>query len=81
MKVAEEETQQDVRIYIGLSTEGLAEDGGSYLARDDYSPQLVRYVKSFNDRRIDRFPWDEIGSLIEPGSIGGLDGANHARRP
>jgi radical SAM enzyme (TIGR01210 family) len=62
MRVAEEETQRGVPVYIGLSSEGLAGDGGSYLARDDYHPILIKYVKLFNDRRIDHFPWDIIMS-------------------
>jgi hypothetical protein len=60
MRVAEKESKPDLPIYIGLSTEGLAGNSGSYTARDDYGPHLIRYVKLFNDGRIDRFPWQEI---------------------
>lgn len=60
MRVAEEEAQLGVPVYIGLSSEGLADDDGSYVARSDYSPRLIKYVKLFNDRRISRFPWAEL---------------------
>jgi radical SAM enzyme (TIGR01210 family) len=62
IKVAEEGVQQGVPVYIGLSTEGLTEGGGSYTARSDYDPKLIKYVKLFNDRRIDRLPWEELDS-------------------
>jgi len=70
MRVAEEEARQGVPVYIGLSTEGLSGDRGSYTARNDYSPRLIRYVKQFNDGRIARFPWDEIGLLAAPADRG-----------
>ncbi|MGH8900543.1 MAG: radical SAM protein [Egibacteraceae bacterium] len=60
MRVAEEEAQPGVPIYIGLSSEGLSDDDGSYVARIDYSPRLIKYVKLFNDRRISHFPWPEL---------------------
>lgn len=66
MKVAEEEVQRGIPVYIGLSTEGLTDDQGSYTWRDDYSPQLIRYVKLFNDGNVQRFPWDEIHSSPDP---------------
>lgn len=60
MRVAEESTREGTRIYVGLSTEGLAEEGGSYPVRADFTPRLIKYVKLFNDGKLDRFPWDEI---------------------
>ncbi len=60
MRVAEEQAANGVPIYVGLSTEGLAGEEGSYARREDYSPSLVRYVKQFNDGGLARFPWDEI---------------------
>jgi radical SAM enzyme (TIGR01210 family) len=74
MRVAEEQAQQGVSVYIGLSTEGLAGDGGSYASRSDYSPRLVKYVKLFNDRNLQQFPWEELGD--EPRA--GVDAAGHA---
>jgi len=75
MRVAEEEVQHGTPVYIGLSTEGLADDGGSYTSRADYSPRLIRYVKLFNDGRLQHFPWDEIDPALGP-----LDGADVAGR-
>jgi radical SAM enzyme (TIGR01210 family) len=66
MLVAEEMAQRGTPVYIGLSTEGLADDSGSYVARADYSPRLIRYVKLFNDGRLQRFPWDELGTGVDP---------------
>ena len=56
MALAEEMTAAGVPVYIGLSTEGLADDDGTYRAREDYSPGLIRHIKLFNDRRITQFP-------------------------
>ncbi len=60
MRVAEAGVRQGVPVYIGLSTEGLTESGGSYAARSDYDPKLIKYVKLFNDRKIDHFPWEAL---------------------
>ncbi len=60
MKLAEKKVQEGIPIYIGLSTEGLDEVGGSYVYREDYSPRLIGVLKQFNDRRISRFNWEEI---------------------
>jgi archaeosine synthase beta-subunit len=60
MRVAEEAAVQRTKIYIGLSAEGLADEDGTYRAREDYSASLIRHVKGFNDRRSLKFRWDEI---------------------
>lgn len=60
MRVAEEAAVRGTKIYIGLSAEGLADEGGTYLAREDYSSSLIKHVKGFNDRRSLKFRWDEI---------------------
>ncbi len=52
MKLAEVLRREGIAVYIGLSTEGGAEDWGSYLSREDYSRSLIRQVKLFNDARI-----------------------------
>lgn len=55
MKVAERKRKQGVPIYIGLSTEGLDEGRGNYTYREDYSRDLIRSVKLFNDGKLDSF--------------------------
>lgn len=60
MRIAEKKAQQGVRIYIGLSTEGLDEPGGNYFAREDYTSKLIKYIKLFNDRKIHSFDWNAI---------------------
>lgn len=71
MKVAESAVaaHDGVRVYVGLSDEGLANAGGTYLARDDYNPGLIKYVKQFNDRQRSTFPWPEI-DVDRPSSAG-----------
>jgi len=61
MRVAEEAVTEyrDIKVYVGLSTEGLASKAGTYLAREDYTAGLIKYVKEFNDRQ-KKFPWDRI---------------------
>jgi archaeosine synthase beta-subunit len=54
MRVAEKKRQEGVNIYIGMSTEGL-DDGSNYLAREDYSPALVKPVLLFNSGKINSF--------------------------
>ena len=49
IRVAEQAAKAGIRVYIGLSAEGLAGDGGTYRAREDYSPALIKRVKLFND--------------------------------
>jgi archaeosine synthase beta-subunit len=51
MYVAQQAADMGVKIYIGLSAEGLAKDDGTYRARDDYLPALIKQVKLFNDGR------------------------------
>lgn len=54
MKLAEQKKASGVQIYIGLSTEGL-DDGSTYMAREDYSPSLIKQVKLFNDGKVEHF--------------------------
>jgi radical SAM enzyme (TIGR01210 family) len=62
MKLAEKKVQEGISIYIGLSSEGLEEVGGSYTYREDYTPHLIGVMKLFNDKKILHFNWDEISS-------------------
>jgi len=54
MRLAEMKEHESIKIYIGLSTEGL-DDGSNYQSREDYSPSLLRQVILFNDKKIGRF--------------------------
>lgn len=54
MRVAAKKRQQGVNIYIGMSTEGL-DDGSNYMAREDYSPALIKPVLLFNGGKIHSF--------------------------
>ncbi len=65
MRVAETAASEGVSLYVGLSTEGLSGDDGAYPSREDYSRHLIRAVKLFNDRKIQRFDWDQIGGALE----------------
>ena len=58
---------RDIKVYVGLSAEGLANEAGTYLAREDYSPSLIKHVKEFNDRQ-EKFPWDRIEVERPPAS-------------
>ena len=60
MRLAEKKRGQGVKIYIGLSTEGLNEPEGTYISREDYAPRLIKPIKLFNDCRIAHFDWEEI---------------------
>jgi len=60
MRLAEKKVGEGVAVYIGLSTEGLDEPDGSYMSRSDYSPQLLRPIKLFNDRKQLRFDWQVL---------------------
>ena len=70
MRVAENAVaaHRDIRVYVGLSDEGLAGAAGTYLARDDYNPGLIKYVKQFNDGQLSKFPWDAIDVERPPSS-------------
>jgi archaeosine synthase beta-subunit len=70
MQVAEQAGDMGVKVYIGLSAEGLAADNGTYQAREDYIPALIKHVKLFNDGHIQKFPWSAIkdDQAFEPGS-------------
>jgi radical SAM enzyme (TIGR01210 family) len=58
MRLAESKRYGGIRIYIGLSTEGL-DNGSSYETREDYSSALIKQVKLFNDEKITRFDWGD----------------------
>jgi radical SAM enzyme (TIGR01210 family) len=62
MKLAEKKRREGIRIYIGLSTEGLDEPLGTYMAREDYSSQLIGPVKAFNDGKIAMFDWGRLSA-------------------
>jgi hypothetical protein len=52
LKLALEKRRMGIRIYIGLSTENLDLQGGSYRFREDYSPELLKKAILFNCCRI-----------------------------
>lgn len=62
MKLAEKKSLQGIRVYIGLSTEGLDEAGGSYMYREDYSSQLLKKIKLFNDRN--HLDWNKLSFKV-----------------
>jgi radical SAM enzyme (TIGR01210 family) len=49
LKLAEEVAAQGIPVYVGLSSEGLSDPSGTYVARDDYKPELIKAAKVFND--------------------------------
>lgn len=55
MKLAFQKAQEGVKIYVGLSTEGLDETWGTYQAREDFSRQLVKQAILFNSGKIPSF--------------------------
>ena len=57
MRLAEKHALCGRAMYIGLSTEGLAEPGGSYRAREDYSHALIRPIMEFNSGERATFDW------------------------
>lgn len=59
MRLAEKKTHEGVRVYIGLSNEGLGGPLGTYAQREDYSPSLIKQVILFNDAKTKRFKWDD----------------------
>ena len=48
LDVAERARQSGLRIYVGLSSEGLAGTDGTYMAREDFSRELLRRAVRFN---------------------------------
>ena len=52
LKLAVEKRSMGIPIYIGLSTENLDLEGGSYRFREDYSPELLKKAILFNTCRI-----------------------------
>jgi radical SAM enzyme (TIGR01210 family) len=51
LRLAEEVAAQDVSIYLGLSAEGLSDPAGTYAAREDFGPGLLKAAKVFNSRQ------------------------------
>lgn len=51
LSLAKSKYDEGVSVYIGLSTEGLAEDRGDYRSREDFSSDLLRQAILFNNRR------------------------------
>lgn len=60
MKLAEKKAQEGVKLYIGLSTEGLDESGNNYMSREDYSRRLLKPIILFNNGKISRFDWASL---------------------
>lgn len=48
LKLSEKKAQEGIRIYIGLSIEGLADPWGTYKSREDFSPTLLKKALLFN---------------------------------
>lgn len=55
MALAEKKANEGFATYIDLSSEGLDEAWGTYSAREDYSPALIKPIKLFNDGKIKTF--------------------------
>lgn len=55
MKLAAKKRKEGLRLYVGLSAEGLDESWGNYMVREDYTPSLIRPIKLFNDLKISSF--------------------------
>lgn len=55
MRLAAKKSDSNHRIYIGLSTEGLDEHGGSYHSREDFSDDLIKQALLWNDNKISEF--------------------------
>lgn len=55
MRLSQKKAKEGLHIYIGLSTEGLDEQGSSYLSREDYEDSLIKPIKLFNDGKITSF--------------------------
>lgn len=51
LSVAKRAQDRGVEVYLGLSAESLATSDGTYMAREDFSRDLLREAKRFNDIR------------------------------
>jgi len=51
LRLAEEVSAEGVSIYLGLSAEGLSDPAGTYAAREDFEPNLLKAAKTFNSRQ------------------------------
>lgn len=52
LKLAFQKTHEGVRIYVGLSTEGLSEERSTYESREDFSRELLKKAILFNNGKI-----------------------------
>jgi radical SAM enzyme (TIGR01210 family) len=48
LRVAAEARASGIPVYIGLSTEGLGDDAGTYRSREDFSRELIRQAVALN---------------------------------
>jgi len=48
LRLAVKKASEGVKIYVGLSTEGLEEPWGNYIVREDYSQELLKQAILFN---------------------------------
>lgn len=48
LALAQRVREEGIAIYLGLSSEGLADSEGSYMVREDFSRKLLRKAKEFN---------------------------------
>lgn len=55
MKLAEKKVKEGIKVYIGISNEGLGDVQGTYMAREDYSSNLIKAVLMFNNGKIKEF--------------------------
>lgn len=51
LRLAEEVAAEGVSVYLGLSAEGLSDPTGTYAAREDFGPDLLKAAKAFNSRQ------------------------------
>ncbi|CAG0960618.1 hypothetical protein METP3_00804 [Methanosarcinales archaeon] len=66
MKLAFQKAREGVKMYIGLSTEGIDESWGTYRARDDYSAELLKQAILFNNGKLSLF---QSANYMEPASF------------
>lgn len=55
MVLASQKALEGVKMYIGLSTEGLEESWGTYRSREDFSSKLIMKIVLFNNGKISSF--------------------------
>lgn len=67
IRLAETTIARGTPIYIGLSSEGLSGNAGSYKAREDYSPRLTEYALQINEHAANLAHGAIVTDLVESG--------------